>query len=982
MLRFFVPALLIVIAAVMPLCAQTPGWTGITQLQTGFQTAFPKDAVADVYGNLYLCCTVHRNSFIGYPEYPPQNYDGYCNILYKQDIDGNILWISPFDEIYVNPRFLGTDGAGCLYYTANFVGTVTLGGFTVGNGQGGRLIAKMDGAGNYLWVRDITGCGMEADFSVGLDGSCFVAGTFDDDPLTFGDITLTCTGYDDMYVARMNSSGDWVWARQATGWREVGGKHVAAGAGGECYVSGRAYSDLDLGEFQLDRPNNDYNWIFIAKYSAGGVCLWAGRLYRPLYYEYSLNEHDLLWDGGYNALLLYTFGGDDINTSMRIRQFGPGGTSMDVYTTGTSGTVGGRSFTRDAAGNLYLLGYYEEPFTLGGSSFSADKGTVLMKVYSNFSQAWAYDPSPGYYSNYRQIRSDPNGRCYLTLSTFDTMPVGPYQTSPSMSTFSVIGTQTNGDIAWIRSSWLNHIGSEGTDVCQDRDGNSWLSGNYEGGFIHADSVYTSFGVTGTDIYAARLGENGDWLWIGTAGGTGEDRAAALATDGSQCSYLTGSFENTAVFGSQALSSQGGTDAFVAKLDGQGNWLWAVSFGGLGADAGKDIVSDNQGNLYVTGTFSGSVDFGAQTLTSHGGTDIFVLKLNPSGLPLAAVRGGGDAEDTAGGLNILPNGDLALCAGFRSNALFGERPFISQGESDILVARLDTSLHWEEVLSVGWIYEDCPTGISSDASGCIYIAGYFTGCVYFDSHYIVSEEDKDAFVAKFSPQGSWLWARSCGSVGEDKALAIATDLNGTSYITGYARGDLYYGGNYAQIHSAQDILTAALDNSGNWLWAKLNGLNYFEPGYDAGEFRGSGIAVSGQGRCIVTGLFSNWTIFANDHYEPLGAYETFLGTLQDGVGVSDPSQIPSAELDLKACPNPFSGEVGLILELDRPGPATLKIYNLRGVLVRTLFAGEAHKGPQNISWDGRDDAGRDCPTGIYLLKGESANRRKNLKLIKY
>ncbi len=979
--RNALPAVLVLVLASGMLWAQAPGWTNVSQLQTATHFAGSNDSVADVYGNSYTLAYVDGLSFLGYPEYPPHHFQS-DRVIWKLDSAGNTLWIISFENINVSPQHLGTDGAGCLYYTARFWGTVNLGNYTLVASSVGSLIAKLDPEGNYLWVNDITGSGYENAFSVGLDGSCFFTGTFGDYALNFGDITLTCEDYDDMYVARMNSAGDWVWARQATGWRDVVGNLVAAGAGGECYVSGRAYSDVDLGEIQLDRPNNDYNWIFVAKYSAGGVCIWAGRLYRPLYHEYFLSEHDLVWDGSANALLLYSFDGDNINASMRIRRFGPGGTSTDVFTTGTSGTVGGRSFSRDAGGNLYLLGSYTGPFTMGGVAFTADKGTVLMKLSSSFNQVWAYDPTPGYYSLYSMIRSAPNGRCFLALGSNDLLPVGPYQTAPDVRACNVVGVSPAGEIDWLRSSWLNHIGSEGTDVFQDRLGNNFICGNYEGGFIHADSVYDSYGESGTDLYAARLDGDGNWLWISTAGGTGNDAAKAMVVDANQGVYLTGSFANSAQFGAHNLTSQGGTDAFVAKLDGQGNWLWAVSFGGLGADAGKDIVSDNQGNLYVTGTFSGSVDFGAQTLTSHGGTDIFVLKLNPSGLPLAAVRGGGDAEDTAGGLNILPNGDLALCAGFCSNALFGERPFISQGESDILVARLDPSLHWEEALSVGWLYEDCPTGISSDASGCIYIAGYFTGCVYFDSHYIVSEEDKDAFAAKLSPQGDWRWARSCGSVGEDKALAIATDLNGTSYITGYAREDLYYSGNYAQIHSAQDILTAALDSSGNWLWAKLNGQYWQYPAQDLGDYRGSAICLDELQNCIVTGKFSDNVVFANTEFEPLGAYDTFVALLRDGVGVSDPSQAPAAELNLLAYPNPFSSEVGLTLELARPSSATLKIYNLRGELVRTMLDGTAPKGTQQLVWDGRDDAGGSCPAGIYLLCGESASCRKTLKLIKY
>ncbi len=979
--RNALPAVLILVLASGLLWSQAPGWKIVSQLQTATHFAGSNDSVADVYGNSYTLAYVDGMSFLGYPEFPPHHYQS-DKVIWKLDSTGNTQWIISFENNNLSPRRLGTDGAGCLYYTAGFWGTVTLGDFTLVGGSGGKLIAKLDPAGNYLWVKDITGSGYETAFSVGLDGSCFFTGTFNNQPLNFGDITLTCEDYEDMYVARMNSAGDWVWARQATGWREVGGNLVAAGAGGECYVSGRAYDDLDLGEIQLGRPYNDYNWIFVAKYSAGGVCLWAGQLYRPLYHEYFLSEHDLVWDGSANALLLYSFDGDDINASMRIRRFGPGGTCTDVFTTGTSGTVGGRSFSRDAGGNLYLLGSYTGPFTMGGVAFTAVRGTVLMKLSSSFNQVWAYDPTPGYYNLYRQIRSAPNGRCFLTLGSYEMLPVGPYHTAPEVMTCNVIGVSPTGEIDWLRSSWLNHIGSEGTDVFQDPLGNNFICGNYEGGFIHADSVYDSYGASGTDLYAARLDGDGNWLWISTAGGTGNDAAAAVVADANQSSYLTGSFTNSAQFGSHTLTSQGGTDAFVAKLDGQGNWLWAVSFGGLGADAGKDIVTDSQGNLYVTGTFSGSVDFGAQTLTSQGGTDIYVLKLGPSGLPLAVVHGGGDALDLAGGLVITPEGKLALCAAFCSDAVFGERPYHSQGGYDILVALLSDDLQWLQSLSAGGSEDDLAAGIDVDAAGNLYLAGTFSGSIAFGSYSISSWGASDAFAAKLTPQGAWRWASSCGSTDDDQALALATDPNGTTFLTGYARGNVHFGNQEAAVHSRQDILTAALDQSGNWLWLTLTGQLWHDPSLDQGDLRGSSICLDELENCIVTGKFSGNVVFANIECEPLGAYDTFVGLLRDGVAVSDPSQAPAAELNLLACPNPFSGEVGLTLELARPGSVTLKIYNLRGELVRALFEGPAPKGTQQHVWDGRDDAGRNCPAGLYLLSGESSSCRKTLKLIKY
>ena len=70
------------------------------------------------------------------------------------------------------------------------------------------------------------------------------------------------------------------------------------------------------------------------------------------------------------------------------------------------------------------------------------------------------------------------------------------------------------------------------------------------------------------------------------------------------------------FGSTTLTSAGGSDVFVAKLDSVGNFLWAVRSGGTDSDRGERIALDSSGNIYVSGYFSGTSNFGSTTLTSE------------------------------------------------------------------------------------------------------------------------------------------------------------------------------------------------------------------------------------------------------------------------------------------------------------------------------------------------------------------------------
>ncbi len=91
--------------------------------------------------------------------------------------------------------------------------------------------------------------------------------------------------------------------------------------------------------------------------------------------------------------------------------------------------------------------------------------------------------------------------------------------------------------------------------------------------------------------------------------------------------ITGFFVGPADFGGGPLSSSG-MDIFVAKYSSSGTYLWAEGFGGASSDVGNAIAVDGSGNVFTTGYFQGTVDFGGGSMTSQGALDIFLLKLAP------------------------------------------------------------------------------------------------------------------------------------------------------------------------------------------------------------------------------------------------------------------------------------------------------------------------------------------------------------------
>ncbi len=122
------------------------------------------------------------------------------------------------------------------------------------------------------------------------------------------------------------------------------------------------------------------------------------------------------------------------------------------------------------------------------------------------------------------------------------------------------------------------------------------------------------------------------LWARQAGSVGSDTGYAVAAGHDHCLYLAGAFSSVAIFGTNAqgpisVSSRGGTDIFLAKYDAAGDLVWVTSAGGPGADSAYALTVDSEDHLYVTGSFSSTAIFGDQgaSLCSRGGEDIFVAK---------------------------------------------------------------------------------------------------------------------------------------------------------------------------------------------------------------------------------------------------------------------------------------------------------------------------------------------------------------------
>ena len=196
-----------------------------------------------------------------------------------------------------------------------------------------------------------------------------------------------------------------------------------------------------------------------------------------------------------------------------------------------------------------------------------------------------------------------------------------------------------------------------------------------------------------DIFIAHMDVTGNWLWATKAGGSDLDISNGIVIDNNRNSYVTGMFEDTASFDSYSLSSSGWYDIFVAKMDATGNWVWAAQAGGSGYDdAGRAIAIDDYGNSYVTGGFEDTATFDSYSLINNGQEDVFIAKIDADGNWLWATSAGGSEWDLGSSIAIDIDGNSYVTGYFRYTATFGSYSLTDGGPFEVFVAKLgsDTS----------------------------------------------------------------------------------------------------------------------------------------------------------------------------------------------------------------------------------------------------------------------------------------------------
>lgn len=416
----------------------------------------------------------------------------------------------------------------------------------------------------------------------------------------------------------------------------------------------------------------------------------------------------------------------------------------------------------------------------------------------------------------------------------------------------------------------------------DAAGNVYITG-YFSGTVDFDPGTSSANITSsgsTDAFVCKLDSTGAYVWAVKLGGATSDQGYGIVVDNSGNVYTTGYFSSSTAYfdpasaSTHTLSTTGGNDIYVSKLNASGNYVWAVKMGGTGADQGFGIAVDGNSNVYTTGYFNGTgVYFDPATTATHtltsSGNDIFVSKLDADGSYVWAVQMGGSGGDQGYAIavdnsgNVYTTGSFAGTGAYFDPASTSSHTLSSSGSSDIFVSKLNASGSYVWADGMGGASADVGFGITADGSGNVYTTGYFNGTgAYFDpnstSHTLSSAGGSDIFVSKLDASGNYVWAGGMGGSTNDQGYGITVDGSGNVYTTGYFSGTAaYFDPASISTHmlsstGGNDIFISKLDATGAYGWAVNAGAGSGDQGY--------GVATDGLGNLYGTGFFNGTANF--------------------------------------------------------------------------------------------------------------------------
>ena len=762
----------------------------------------------DDSGNTYA-----TGAFYGTVDFDPDtstfelSSNGNLNIyVTKYNLQGDLIWAKGLGGNYDDKGLSVTaDLNGNCYVVGHFQNYMDIdpgsgNSFVTSNGAEDFFILKLDSLGNFDWGTALGSTGEDLASSVATDtsGNVLITGNFyhtvDFDPDT-STYNITSTGNSDVFILKLDSNGDFIWAKNVGGTNLDEGNCITVDDAANVYLTGqyKATPDFDPGPNVYTFPYEGGWNCFVLKLDSNGAFGWAnvhsgssdvigegialdtlGNVFTTGHFKSNAD-----FNGGTGVFNLVSNGQKDIFLS----KISSTGDFMAAVHYGGSNYDAGYAVDVDSENNIYVTGYYYGmvDFNHGAGTFNltpnGNSDAFVLKLNSNNTFCYAFtlgggDPDMGWgvsvnasgilatTGNYEgMVDFDPGPwTSYITSSNYGSVdgyvlvlshPDHPVPYFEVSSQYSNVGDAIQFTDQSINSptSWLWDFGDGGFSTNQNPSHQYIAEGHYTIKLIVSNASGSDTLIMPNMIRILPPVPPLDWA-VGF-GGIYDDDGTSIAIDDNGNVFATGTFFSTVDFdpgpGLLNLTSNGSEDIYISKFDNAGNLLWAKSIGGAySTDKSYAIETDQAGNVIVSGVFHGTVDFdpGPATNNITGSIDGFLLKLDANGnfIWVKIIGGNPMGHPNLHGMTLDGNDNIFLTGNFQGTVDFdpgtGTANLTSVGSSiggqDIFVLKLDSLGNYEWVKHIGGNYNDnFGNSIAVDNDGNVITTGWYAGTLDFN-----------------------------------------------------------------------------------------------------------------------------------------------------------------------------------------------------------------------------------------------------------
>ena len=449
------------------------------------------------------------------------------------------------------------------------------------------------------------------------------------------------------------------------------------------------------------------------------------------------------------------------------------------------------------------------------------------------------------------------------------------------------------------------------------------------GFVVAGRTY-SFGAGDRDYFFAKIDEDGNFQSFKTYGGPYDDRFNSMIA------LQDGGYVMT---GGTYSGILGSCDVPIIKINKDGDVVWSRVYGGYNFEIAYAIAEDPEGAI-VTAAYSNS-------FTQNGIEDIYLIKTDALGNTLWAKTFGGTGIDritSHKALDIDDSGNIYVAV-YSFSFGFGERDWY------VLKVSPQGDLIW--AYAYGGNLTDTPYNVMINSEGNVMIAGHTSSA---------ESENKDAWAMLVDPNGSILWSRVFGGDGEDWFSQLQE--SSSNYYTGFGSSSSFGAGlddifitrfetisqescyGYEYIPNAQSAPTTVLNanQSRSFSLLEISQIPTDQIQVHDEEFDYELV-------CLDTGALN-----FNDNFSSPDGFKLFPNS-----------------------PNPFNPTTQIKFTLSKAERVKIQIYDALGRKVRDLVLEQYPAGEHIVEWDGINNEGQLCTSGLYYCQINAGNFQTGRKM---